>query len=131
MPREMRWDCNHGGVGANCFNLKCRPKFGVFDGLFPRGINFSDVDGIIEYKGYFCLLEWKMDGGSVVGGQRQAYEAFAKNKNIVFFVIGDAEAMTVKSFGYFYNGLYHEAKVATLDDFKSALLWWKRSVEIV
>ncbi len=123
--RHMYWDCDKGGPGKNCFNRKKRLKFGVFDGCFPHNINFSDVDGLVHLAGKFCLLEWKGNGVEVPWAQRLAYESFTRNtKNIVFIVYGDAEDMTVQSFGYYRNGIYVNAVDRTLDDLKKWLRRW-------
>ena len=121
MTRAMRWDCDKDG----CFNLKRRPKFGVFDDCFPRRINFTDVDGIIEMGGKFLMLEWKGDGGSIQRAQHLLYERFTSGTgNVALVVHGNAEDMSVRAFGYYIAGHYHEAKAATLIDLKKWLIGW-------
>jgi hypothetical protein len=123
----MGWNCHQGGRGNNCFNLKRRPKFAVFDSVFPRTINFTDVDGLVEIGGHFCLLEWKGDGGAVRRGQDLLYLRFTANtKNVVLVVLGNAENMSVRAFGFYKDGVYHNAKPATLETLKNWLRGWAR-----
>jgi hypothetical protein len=123
--RIMGWNCHLGGRGENCFNLKRRPKFGVFDDCFPRRINFTDVDGILEIGGHFCMMEWKGDGGSVGYGQDLLYKRFTtQSENVVIVVHGNAETMEVKSFGFYKSGIYREARTSSLEDLKGWLRGW-------
>lgn len=97
----LRWNCERDG----CFNIKCRPKIEVFAECFPGRMNFGDVDGWIEIRGYFGVLEWKSVGGSLGLGQRLAFERFTRNAGyVVFLVEGDAETMAVKRFCTFWRG---------------------------
>lgn len=95
-PNTLLYDCNLSG----CFNVRKRPKIERFHPCFPRGINFGDVDAMVELSGAFCLLEWKGDGGVLKTGQRLAYEAFVRlhERNVVFVVHGDPETMVVQEF---------------------------------
>lgn len=126
----MTWDCNKGGVGLNCFNVKRRPKIEVFSDCFPRRINFGDVDGLVELNGYFCLLEWKGEGGSVRTGQRISYEAFTRhNGNVVFVVNGNPETMVVQSYQMFWQGKESNTHSSTMDQLKSRIKKWVEYVE--
>ncbi len=121
MTRRMNWDCKKDG----CFNVRRRPKFGVFDDCFPRRINFTDVDGLVEIGGHFLMMEWKGDGGSIKKAQHLVFQRFTSNPmNVVIIVHGDAETMSVQAFGYYFRGKYHEAKTATLSDLKKWLRRW-------
>lgn len=127
MSWGVDWRCSEKG----CFNDLCRLKFQVFADCFPRGINFTDVDGMTEIGGNFCMLEWKNDGGNVKRGQDLAYRRFTEsNRNIVFVVYGNAVDMSVRAFGYYWHGDYHNAKKATLDDLKSAISCWAKRTDL-
>lgn len=127
MRNVMNWNCNRDG----CFNEKCRLKFAVFENVFPRRINFTDVDALVEIGGSFCMLEWKGDGGSLKRAQELAYRRFTENNsNAVVVVYGDAETMTVRSFGYFLGGDYHPATVSDLDGLRRWLSVWAQRVEV-
>lgn len=122
----MRWDCERDG----CFNQKRRPKIEVFSDCFPGRINFGDVDGLVEYKGCFCLLEWKGQGGRLSTGQRIAYERFTSvSGNVVFVVSGDAEAMTVEQYSVFWQGTEHPPETASLSGLKDRMRSWVRWVQ--
>ena len=52
-----RTDCaTHG-----CFRERHVVDFAPLAGIFPRGINFGDIDGIVEYMNEFLLMEWKTE----------------------------------------------------------------------
>ena len=122
----MRWNCDVDG----CFNKKRRPKIEVFADCFPRRINFGDVDGLVEYCGAFCLLEWKGEGGAVRQGQARSYIEFTqKAGNIVFVVEGNAETMEVQNYFIFWDGHRHRSQEATLDDVKTRIRGWVSWVE--
>jgi hypothetical protein len=100
-------------------------KFHVFDGVFPRGINFTDVDAIVEIGGAFCMIEWKSPGGVIGIGQKKMFQAFTRDsKNVAVIVYGDAETMVLQSFGYFVDGRYYDASVANLERLKEFLRDW-------
>jgi hypothetical protein len=91
----MRWNCEQRG----CFNVKKRPKIEVFSSCFERGINFGDVDGIVESRGHFLLLEWKPGPGAVGKGQALLHCAILKIHQFTLIEVhGDAETMAVSSF---------------------------------
>lgn len=122
----LRWECEKDG----CFNIKRRPKIQAFAGCFPRGINFGDVDGLVELAGAFCLLEWKGRGGSVKTGQRMSYIKFTlSHGNIVFVVSGDAETMEVTDYSIFWRGKQGVKIVGNLRDVKKRISAWAKWVE--
>lgn len=117
----MRWDCEKSG----CFNKKRRPKIEQFAGCFPRRINFGDVDGLVELNGYFCLLEWKGDGGKLHTGQRMSFEAFTRQLgNIVFVVDGNAETMKIQRYSMFWLGKQTPPEITDLDGLRTKLQGW-------
>ncbi len=92
---ELRWSCENQG----CFNKKKRPKINIFHECFGCGINFGDVDGIVERKGNFLMLEWKSPGASTGIGQRILHDKLCElSQFTVLLVSGDAELMTVNEF---------------------------------
>jgi len=122
----MRWECGKDG----CFNVKRRPKIEVFAECFPRRINFGDVDGLVELNGFFCLLEWKGDGGSIKTGQRISFEAFTRRMgNVVFVVEGDAETMHVDNCAKFWDGKFYPFQPASLPDVVSRIRAWADFIE--
>ena len=122
----LRWDCKRYG----CFNVKRRPKIQAFAECFPRGINFGDVDGMVELAGAFCLLEWKGDGGTIKTGQRLSYIKFTQfHGNIVFLVNGDAETMEVKDYSIFWKGKQGRLIAGNLWDVKQRMRDWAKWME--
>jgi hypothetical protein len=119
----LRWNCD----GDGCFNKKRRPKIEVFAVCFPGRINFGDVDGLVEINGYFCLLEWKGDGGKINTRQRISFEQFTLRKgNIVFVVNGDAETMEVHSYCTFFGGQQKPSQKANLDEVMARMSGWAK-----
>ena len=123
----LRWQCDKDG----CFNVKRRPKIEAFADCFPGRINFGDVDGLVELRGAFCLLEWKGDGGSLRTAQRIAFEAFTRQHfgNVVYVVNGSAETMEAQSFCRFWNGKCEKTRSADLDAVKASIKGWVRWVQ--
>lgn len=119
----MRWNCQTAG----CFNVKRRPKIELFADCFPRRINFGDVDGLVELNGWFCLLEWKGDGGAVRTGQHRSYIQFTNEDrpgNIVFVVYGNAETMHVEGYAHYWAGLHHPMVRGDLKALKTRMRTW-------
>lgn len=122
----MRWSCEKDG----CFNIKRRPKIEVFADCFPRRINFGDVDGLVELNGFFCLLEWKGEGGSLKRGQILTFTAFTNIiGNIVLVVNGNAETMAVTGYATFWGGRQWPLTTASLDELKDRLRRWAEWTE--
>jgi hypothetical protein len=116
----LRWICNRDG----CFNTKKRPKIEVFSECFGNGINFGDVDGIVERKGHFLLLEWK-GSGAISVGQRRLHDALLRVHGFaVVVVFGDPETMTVAK--YVLRWRDKSRSGAGLDSLKDAVARWYR-----
>lgn len=97
----LRWDCGERG----CYNKKHRPKIELFSDCFPGRISFGDVDGIVEIKGNFLLLEWKSEIKDLPAGQRIMYERMTIGRRFTVFVVtGNAETMDVVRMGAYIDG---------------------------
>lgn len=119
----MRWICKKHG----CFNRLRRPKIEVFARCFPGRINFGDVDGWVELNGFFCVLEWKGDGGALKTGQTLTYRRFTGQLgNIVFVVEGNAETMLVTRYCWFWNGRQKEWHDSNLEGVQRAIESWAK-----
>lgn len=120
----MRYNCERDG----CFNKKRRPKIETFAECFPRRINFGDVDGLVELNGFFLLLEWKGEEGSlrsVRQGQARSYLIFTKQiGNLVIVAFGNAETMLVEGYSVFWAGKQHQFQPADLDELKTRIRKW-------
>jgi len=121
MPR-MRWNCDKSG----CFNLKQRPKIEVFDDCFGRGCAFGDVDGIMESRGHFLILEWKRPGVELGTAQRLLHVRLtALSPAITTLVVwGDAETMEVESISPIRGGKLGKRIACNLDTLKGWMAEW-------
>jgi hypothetical protein len=54
---------------------------------FKRGIQVMDIDGFVEVKGRFLVLESKPIGGALSGGQAEALNKLAFTKGFVVVII--------------------------------------------
>lgn len=116
----MRWDCKRDG----CFNAKRRPKTEVFSECFGRGINFGDVDGIVERLGHFLLMEWKGEGGTLGVGQKRLHDALLALPSFTVVVVsGNAETMVVSNFVVRHRRAT-EKHSAGLDELKARIRAW-------
>ena len=121
----MRWDCNKGGPGVNCFNKKRRPKIEVFSKCFPGKISLGDIDGIVEINWRGLLLEWKTDTNKPTTGQRIMYERLTSQGLLtVVFVVGNAETMEVSHVGTFFLGKQSALEKASLQDVELRMQRW-------
>jgi len=72
--------------------------YGAFLGLLPNNpkVTPCNIDGIVERKGKFLVLEWKREDEGTSEGLRRTLQALASVHNFqVWLVIGDTD-----------NGLY-------------------------
>jgi hypothetical protein len=59
-----------------------------YDSCFGRtGIKISDIDGIVERKGWFLLIETKYPGAEIPTGQRRLHDALIANGRFTVMVI--------------------------------------------
>ena len=96
----MRWKCEHDG----CWKEKNLLDFSVFTGLFPRNINFTDVDGLVELNGKFLLQEWKHQQGLPTGQKLMIERLTRIDEFTVFVVIGSSETMSPTLIQEWHNG---------------------------
>lgn len=79
---NLRWNCAEDG--CYCDTL---PDWSIFNGLLPRGIRFTDVDGEIEIGGRFLRVEWKKPGALVPDGQLRALRAAANTGAVTVVIV--------------------------------------------
>jgi len=152
--RKMHHTCDRNGCFLDIHVL----KFGVFDGIFPRGINFSDIDGTVEYNYQFLEMEWKnsrnlfYEGDEKKGaGQRMAIErktagytpegspempkaVYASRKaaalRISFIlVVGFAADMTVHEYKILYNNKRTPWIKGDIQDLRKEIIAWRDYVD--
>lgn len=112
----MRWNCDLGGPGCNCFNKKKRPKIEMFADCFPGMITMSDVDGVVEVKGNFLYLEWK-PSEDISTGQRILIERRTFDTVSTYIIVsGIAETMVVSAYAIALNGSIREWRGGSMAD---------------
>ena len=129
----MRWDCNKGGPGANCFNRLKRPKIEEFADCFSRGSAFGDVDGVVDNGGRaFLFLEWKnTDKECLDAGQRRLFVGLTSTdpRFTVVVVCGNAETMEVRAIRVIHGGKIGSLELTDLAGLKRRLCrWWRRGL---
>lgn len=124
--REIRWDCNVKG----CYR-KLMPRLEAFDDCFPGSIGMSDVDGIVEYRGRFLLLEWKAPGGTLTRGQSIMFEQMtaASPMFTVVVVAGEPQDMTVDTVQVFQGGKSKPPEKCTFDSLRARIFAWAKRAE--
>jgi hypothetical protein len=118
----MRYNCEIDG----CFNRKKRPKIEQFADCFPSGINFTDVDGIVEIGGRGLLLEWKpVPIGMRRTGQGIMYRELTKGQVLtVICLAGNAETMEISHEASFVAGKFYDWRPSSLFDAQVSILRW-------
>ena len=119
--RLMHWDCDRDG----CFEKKKRVKLGYFDDCFPGCIGMTDIDGFVEIRSNFFLLEWKGPGVHVPRGQEIAYSRLTASRVFTLLVVeGDAEHMTAERFQLWVGGRPKPWRRAGLEGTKKIISRW-------
>lgn len=133
--RQFEWDCDERG----CFNIRRRLRFGVFYHCFPNRISLTDIDGMVEIKGNFLMLEGKPppEGGGTDGiyiptGQRIMFERFTARLrgSIVYVVELDAENMEVFRFQPIFQGEVGELERGNLDKLCKEIEAWANWAQV-
>ncbi len=99
----MQWKCRQLG----CYNEKARPKIEVFAECLPGFCAMGDVDGLVELRGFFLILEWKSNRSPIPDGQRIWFDKLARMPGRMFTVLcvaGNAETMRVTHTAYVEPG---------------------------
>jgi hypothetical protein len=93
----------------------------------------SNIDMVIERKGYFLIGEWKREGEAISTGQNILLKQFAKMKDrfTVLIIQGhtDTGNMVVEEFYHMDTDGYLTPIGAGVEKFKNFLTYWKNSVE--
>lgn len=126
--REMNHKCEYNG----CFLERHVLKFGVFDGIFPRGINFCDIDATVEYNYQFLEMEWKADRAlfDKCKGQMMYIKRKTRALRLTFMlVVGNAETMAVSEYKVIYNGAVSGWIPSDMDGLKRRIAQWRDYVD--
>jgi hypothetical protein len=99
------------------------------DKCFDGKIKVSDLDGIVERRGHFFVLETKKKGVLIPGGQRIMFERMAKTGLITVIVIwGDKNATEEVQIYYPGRAAPTLKKAATNEDVQHVAEWWNNYV---
>jgi len=97
----------------------------ILDGCFGKTrIRPTDVDGLVERKGKFLMLETKQLGATIPEGQRLTHKAFVAQGNSVIVVWGSAnhpERILAMSPANPDGRLFENASLQTL---KNLVTYW-------
>jgi len=116
----LQWDCSTQG----CFNRRKRPKIEMFAACLPGRIAFSDIDGVVEVRGNFFLLEWKSHG-EIPFGQKLLFQNFVKFAPATILVVeGDAETMEVSTIRYVFADRIGEPFEANINELSKQIEDW-------
>jgi len=132
-PPIMKHNCEMQG----CYLQRHVLKFDVFKGIFPRGINFMDIDASVEYRYQYLEMEWKTKRELFdSNGERLAIErkTSAKRRSAALrltyiLVVGDAETMTCSEYKVLYNGKTTGWIPGDIDALKSQIARWRDFVD--
>ena len=93
----------------------------------------SNLDMVVERKGYFLIGEWKREGEAISMGQNILLKQFAKMKDrfTVLVIQGDTDGgeMKVDKFWHLDVDGVLVPIGAGVNKFKDFLVYWKDSVE--
>lgn len=124
--RKMRHECDKHG----CFLKRHVLKFGVFDGIFPRGINFSDIDASLEYNYQILEMEWKKSKECITKGQKLYIKRKTAALRCTFIVvIGDAENMQCSEYQVWYSGKPGKWVEGDINALKERIAAWRKYVD--
>ncbi len=67
------------------------PDYAPFNGCFDTGVKISDIDGILERRGRFLIIEWKEPGAVMSAGQDILFKTLSREYSfMVLFIHGKA-----------------------------------------
>ena len=116
----LRWDCQKQG----CFNRKKRPRIEELAECLPGRISFGDIDGIVEIKGNFLVLEFK-ETPIIPRGQQILYKRLTRLAPLYVLVIeADIERMTVFGVSYVAKGRIGPQRPMNLQGLKEKIKSW-------
>lgn len=107
------------------------PLAGCIDG-YP-GAMFSDIDGMIERRGYFLCVEVKFDDAPVKKGQRLALSSLSKEPNKTVWTLRIKKRLLPNGcfdfvplqLNQWKNGIEQPSIDVTLQDVRSLVnAWW-------
>jgi hypothetical protein len=125
--RGFRWDCRD---GDNCYASQKLFPFGQLNERLPKGVAFSDLDGICEINGNFLFIEFKSGGARIGRGQQILLEQLsALNNKITCLVLeGECNPFTVEWVTPVIGGKWGERQQTSLSEFLDGIELWGRGI---
>lgn len=118
---RMRFSCD----GGRCYLNDKVPKLGVFDDCFPGKIGFGDVDGLVERRGNFLVVEWKEPGGSLTMGQLITFKHLSSVPTVTVLVVeGDNSEMSIEAVSQVTESGLGDKRPIDLIGLKSLFTQW-------
>jgi hypothetical protein len=118
----LEWNC----IISGCFNYHRHFDIEHLAQCFPRGINFTDLDGFVELGGNFLVVEFKMNGADATGGQQRAFQALTALSERIKVLVVRCDYRTSEIFGLkvIKGGHVGEWKECDFDRFIQFLTHW-------
>lgn len=106
---------------------------GIWDWAILQGcfgntkIEPTDIDGFVERRGHFLVLETKRVGVPIPIGQERTFQAMLHSKLFTVIVVwGNKSPEYMKVYS---GNKVTETKKCSLDDFRNVVKWWFRQVD--
>lgn len=103
--------------------------WGMLDNCFSGNVKVSDIDGIIERRNSFLVIETKKPGVPIPKGQEIMFKSLQKLEKFTVVVVWGMKNNPVEMQVYYPNGQISEKKPADVNKFKDFVAWWYAEVE--
>lgn len=104
--------------------------WGMLDPCFPGKIKVTDIDGLVERKGHFLVLETKSPGVTIPLGQEIMFKRLQQSRMFTVVVVWGKTNQPQEMQIFYPNGLTSEKKPADMEMFKKVVSWWNTQVEL-
>ena len=124
---KMRWKC----MDKGCYLDKVEPRLWDFQHCFPRNMSMGDIDGIVEIKGKFLVVEWKSVGGKLTTGQHILLKNLtAMSSDIIAYVLyGNSQTMDVYEMRRYFCGQWEDTPT-NRDQVEHLFKCWSRMASL-
>lgn len=103
--------------------------WGCLDNCFPGKIKVTDIDGLVERKGHFLVLETKSPGVPIPLGQQIMFKNLQRSGLFTIVVVWGNTNQPQEMQVYYSNGKVSEKKPANMATFKQVVSWWNHHLE--
>jgi len=101
--------------------------WGVLNGCFGQSnIKPTDVDGLVEHRGHFLMLEAKNNGVPIPKGQSILHDAWLAQRNSLIVVYGEPGNPSKLEYYPFGRKTAHVAEPANIETLRKAVSHWYR-----